>query len=143
MDEVEEILRIIREKGWNLYLRGEKGVKIADGPVDSPQENGAEYAILPRIKECKNEQAIISFGARHEIIPVITMPEGSSHPGHEIESLFGEEEFAYLIPGQMISFTRIEFLSGGVRLRAENQTYMSYPIFIKALESLPDITGLK
>lgn len=159
--EAQAIFQAITEKGWAFYFRGPSDAKIPHdetyrrGAVDS-LERGILYILLPRVEDSTDEAAIKRIIEKHQPLPRITVPSGFSYYGRIIYQ-FGQDaaktlqhlrgtakdEFKdILIPGQEIPFIGIELQDGEVRILSPSKCYMPYEVFLAALHTLADISGL-
>ncbi|MDO8470702.1 MAG: hypothetical protein Q7S63_01870 [bacterium] len=144
-----QILQAFSSKGWNLYYVAKSGEKIdpeetiQKGPVQELEED-TFYDILPRVQNPKDWGEINSFLARHQTLSSIEAPSGEfAHAGRMIAQFLGgnREEFG-IPPDFHIEFIGIELREEEVRLLAPTVTFMPYDMFLEALKTLPDITGL-
>lgn len=146
----QTIIKAINDKGWNLYYRGAPRTKIdvletiRRGPVDA-LEQGILYDILPRVSQPTEQSVIDAFIKKHKVMPKVLVPkEGFPYCGRVVAEFSGGDEEEFLLhPEEEVFFIGIELQEKEIRLIVQSRTYMPYEVFQKALESLPDITGLK
>ncbi len=146
----ERIVKAINDKGWNLYYRGAPKTKadldetLKRGPVDT-LEAGILYDILPKVEKPTDKDAIDAFLEVHQIMPKVVVPKNGFPLFGRVVAEFsgGDEEEFFLHPDEEINFVGIELQEKEVRILAPTRTYMPYPVFLKALKSLQDITQLK
>ena len=114
-----EILAKIREKGWNLYS-GEEGLSGEDIIRKGPSENlelNTHYTLLPKISDPKNPQAV--FEALDEVAKNLNrrLPE-------------------IRVDGINYPFMGITLNRYNVKISTEKGTFVAYPKFFEALDSI-------
>lgn len=154
MENIKEIsqaiVSTINSKGWNFYYRGAPRTKVdleetlKRGPV-VVLEQGILYDILPKVSNPTDKKAIDAFIKKYRAMPKVVVPKnGFPYFGRVVAEFSGgdEEEF-FLHPCEEVYFLGIELQEKEIRLLAHSRTYMPYPVFLKALDSLQDTASLK
>lgn len=121
----QSIVRVIRQKGWSLLpWKGRRTPAVV-------LRQGIIYDIIPR-------------KASDILYPVISVPskDGFSALGR-VTVVFGPGDMKkrQLCPGEEIIFIGIKLVKEEVRLIAASKTFMPSSVFLRALESLPDINN--
>ena len=142
---VQEIPQLLRNKGWGLYPRP-PGARltveqvIGNGPAKG-LTSGHLYDLLPLVSTKKELDQIFEG---EEFFPKFVVPEGIlPHEARSVAVFSGDEEEFSWPPGEEIIWTGLEFVEGEVRLFTPHatKTFMSLNAFLRALESMPDITS--
>lgn len=147
-EEAKKILETLTRKGWGLYERvatPRNLERILTGGNAETLEEGVIYEIWPLAISRKSEGEALPF-LKRVTAPGIYAPSDMMVPGRVVAQ-FGEEPAAdyeerQIYPGEPLAFQGIELLEREVRLIRPERTYMSYDVFIQAIESLEDISSL-
>lgn len=159
-----EIIEKFSSKGWALYFRGSPGEEILmkeshkRGPV-SFLEKDIFYAIRPKVSNSTDEDSIIAFSRKHKITMRSTQIKIPTDCGNDAIEFFETAEMRFgkevagtrkedhrtsIKPGSTRPFIGIKLLGDdSMYVFSENRIQMSCNTFLKSIENLIDLTGLK
>jgi len=144
-----EIVRILKDKGWGLYLRypKEESVGVEDivaGGVVEELDLTAVYDIFPRVSSKDELDRFFQAEDAEAWFPRFVVPENTFPGDVRSVAVFSggdTDEFSWT-SGQEIIWTGLGFEDEKIRLFTHlvTRTYIVPTVFVQALESMPDIT---
>lgn len=143
-----EILRKFNDRGWNLYAREINGRKLEVRDMTAAKElqENTRYLIRPKGFAFGDRDSLQPIVEKHgELDLSIEVPEKAS--GSIIHSFGFKGKNKYqdslsLYQGQRIDFIGLTLNENDIQLFRESEMHMSLDDFVKALDSLKDVSKL-